>query len=130
MLTAELLAPAALWGYLGAVAEYLGVGIESVTVDLDPPASAYVALDGGAPGHMDGELALLWDERHGWAAAVETGAGDEVNVLGYLGGVHAVADPAEVKRFVDAVRSGWRPTMRPPEFAPTNDLDEYLTRET
>ena len=130
MLTTEVRPPTALWGYMGAVAQQLGVGIESVTVDLDPPTSAYIALDGQAPGHPDGELALLWDERHGWAAAVEANGGDEVIVLGYLGGVRAVAEPAEVKRFIDAVRSGWEPPKRPPEFAPTDDLDGYRPRET
>lgn len=129
-MTAALVPPVALWGYLRVVAERLGVGIESVTIDVDPPVSAYIALDGRAPSHTDRDLALLWDEQHGWAVAAEAHAGDELIVLGYLGGVRAVADPAEVERFVAAVVGGWSPGSRPPEFAPTNDLDEYLPQET
>ena len=125
-MTAPTVAPDALWAYLRAVAERLGVGIESCTVDIDPPASAYLAVDGHAPNHPGRDLALLWDERHGWSAAVET-PGEDLRVLGYLGGLRAVADPDEVAGFVAAVRDGWSPSMRPAEFARTDDLDDYLS---
>lgn len=126
-MTAELLPPVGLREYSRAVAEQLGADVESVTVACDPRPFVRIAVEGRAPSEPRRDLALLWDERHGCAAAV---AGEKWNVLGYLGGVRAVAAPAEVERFMTGVLSGWTPTMRPPEFAPTNDLDEYRTRET
>jgi len=116
---------AGLHGYLRAVADRLGVGIESGQVDLGPPASAYLLVEGRAPSHPDRVLALLWDDRHGWSAAVATGVDEEGIVLGYLGGVRAVAEPMEVELFAAAVRDGWSPTARRPEFAPSNDLYRY-----
>jgi hypothetical protein len=107
------------------VADVLGVTIESGTVDPGPPASAYLLVEGRAPSHPDRVLALLWDDRHGWSAAVTTHVDEEGIVLGYLGGVRAVAEPAEVERFAAAVRDGWSPTGPRPEFGPSNDLDRY-----
>ncbi|MEA5367031.1 DUF6292 family protein [Amycolatopsis sp., V23-08] len=91
-------------GYLGAVARAVGVGPESCTIDLDTPVSAYVALDwrlGRFPGH---DLALVWDEAHGWAAALED-TGREAVVLAYLGG-EVLPEPRAVVRFLAAVRAG------------------------
>ncbi|GLZ37926.1 DUF6292 family protein [Actinokineospora sp. NBRC 105648] len=33
------------WRYVGAVAEAVGFGVESVTADQDGPVSAYIAVD-------------------------------------------------------------------------------------
>ncbi len=91
-------------GYLGAVARAVGVGPESGTIDLDTPVSAYVALDWRLrrfPGH---DLALVWDEVHGWAVALEDSGGDAV-VLAYLGG-EVLPEPRAVVRFLAAVRAG------------------------
>ena len=129
-MTAAVLPIVALRAYMRAVADRLGVGIESGTVDLDPPVSFYLAIEGRAPSHPDRDLALLWSEQHGWAVAVEAHAGEELMVLGYLGGLSPIAEPAEVEKFVAAVQAGWRPASRPPEFGPTTDLDQYLPRET
>ncbi|SFH30058.1 DUF6292 family protein [Amycolatopsis regifaucium] len=94
----------AVWGYLAEVTGALGVGLESCTVDHDVPVSAYVALDERLPGHPDRDVALLWDEIHGWAAAIETHSGEDLIVLRYLGGKTVVPPPAQVSKFVKALR--------------------------
>ncbi|MGW4057635.1 DUF6292 family protein [Amycolatopsis sp. NPDC004747] len=106
-----------LTGYLAAVSAAVGVGEESCTVDLDAPASAYIALDVRLPRHPGRDMALLWDERHGWAFAMETHSGEDLLVLAYLGG-ELVPGPARVRGFVAAVRSaGGAPcTPVPPDL--------------
>ena len=91
----------ALRGYVDSVANALGVGPESCTVDVDLPASAYVALDWALPGFPDRDLALLWDERHGWSAAVEAHSGEGLIVLGYLGGTTVTPPPDTVGHFLE-----------------------------
>ena len=89
-------------GYVGAVARAVGVGLESCTLDAGTPAAAYIALDwrlSRFPGH---DLALVWDEVHGWAAAIEDATG--ATVLTYLGG-EAAPEPRAVVRFLAAVRA-------------------------
>jgi hypothetical protein len=66
------LAAQALRTYLAAVGAEVGIGLESVTIDHETPMSAYLALDTRLPDYPDRDLALVWDERYGWAAAVET----------------------------------------------------------
>nr|WP_027927449.1 DUF6292 family protein [Amycolatopsis benzoatilytica] len=95
---------ARLWSYLADVTGALGVGLESCTVDHEPPVSAYVALDGHLPAYPDRDVALLWDEVRGWAAAVETHSGEDLIVLRYLGGPSVVPSPSRVARFAAAVR--------------------------
>jgi len=93
--------------YVTAVAHALGVGAESITVAATAPASAYLALDGTLPAFPDRELALLWDERHGWSAAVETHSGEDLLVLSHLGPAHgAVPAPHVLVRFVAGLRAG------------------------
>jgi hypothetical protein len=95
----------ALRGYVDSVANALGVGPESCTVDVDVPASAYVALDWALPGFPDRDLALLWDERHGWSAAVETRSGEDLTVLGHLDGTSVRPPPDTVARFLADLRA-------------------------
>ncbi|MFE6613497.1 DUF6292 family protein [Amycolatopsis sp. NPDC057786] len=108
----------AVWGYLAEVTEVLGVGLESCTVDHDSPVSAYVALDERLPTHPERDVALLWDEIHGWAVAIETHSGEDLIVLRYLGGKTATPRPAQVARFVEAVREDDHSVgqLTPPEF--------------
>ncbi|MFK0247173.1 DUF6292 family protein [Amycolatopsis azurea] len=98
----------ALWDYLADVTGALGIGLESCSVDYDSPVSVYVALDGRIPGHPGREVALLWDEVHGWAIAVETHSGEDLIVLRYLGGETIAPTAAQVARFVQAHREGDR----------------------
>jgi hypothetical protein len=94
----------ALWTYLADVTTALGIGPESCTVDHDTPVSAYVALDEHLPGYPGRDVALLWDEVHGWAAAVETHSGEDLIVVRYLGGPTIAPAPGTVARFVTALR--------------------------
>ncbi|MEC3982766.1 DUF6292 family protein [Amycolatopsis sp. H20-H5] len=66
--------------------EQLDIGLESCTIDHGTPVSAYDALEHRHPDYPDRDLALLWDERHGWAAAIETHCGEDLIVLRYLAG--------------------------------------------
>ncbi|MGV9299640.1 DUF6292 family protein [Amycolatopsis sp. NPDC003676] len=95
---------AALRGYLAEVARALGTGLDSCAVDEGPPLSAYVGLDGCLPGYPGRDFALLWDEVHGWAIAVETHSGEDFIVLRYLGGATVTPPPAELLGFVTALR--------------------------
>jgi hypothetical protein len=93
----------ALREYLRAVTGELGIGLESCTVDQDSPVSAYVALDTRHPHYPDRDLALLWDERRGWAAAIETRSGEDLIVLRYLADDTVAPPPHRVARFVVAL---------------------------
>lgn len=103
----------ALRTYLAAVARQVGVGLESCTVDLDLPSSAYLALDRHLPRFPDRDLALLWDEVHGWAAAVETHSGEDLIVVSYLDADTVTPRPETVSRFVRELRTGRRRMTRP-----------------
>ncbi|WP_410616102.1 DUF6292 family protein [Amycolatopsis sp. lyj-109] len=94
----------ALLGYLHDVTAELGIGLESCTLDHDSPVSAYVALDIRLPHYPGRDVALLWDEVHGWAAAIETHSGEDLIVLRYLGGPTVAPAPRRVARFVTALR--------------------------
>lgn len=93
-----------LWNYLADVTGALGIGLESCTVDHDTPVSAYVALDGRLPAYPDRDVALLWDEIRGWAAAVETHSGEDLIVIRYLGGPSVAPPASRVAEFAAAVR--------------------------
>ncbi|OAP24395.1 hypothetical protein A4R44_04786 [Amycolatopsis sp. M39] len=93
-----------LWNYLAEVTGALGIGLESCTVDHDTPVSAYVALDGRLPAYPGRDVALLWDEIHGWAAAVETHSGEDLIVIRYLAGPSVAPPASRVAEFAAAVR--------------------------
>lgn len=121
---------AGLLGYLDAVASALGVGLESCAVDLDVPASGYVALDwrlGRFPGR---DLALLWDERHGWSAAVDEAGDEDLIMVAYLGGDEVVPAPRAVMRFLAALRAEDHAFGRPdpPTFRRAGDHRGLLDR--
>lgn len=97
-------AVAVLHAYLADVTKALGIGLESCTVDHDTPVCAYVALDGHLPGYPGRDVALLWDEVHGWSAAIETHSGEDLIVIRYFGGTSITPAPAHVARFVAALR--------------------------
>ncbi|KDN17407.1 DUF6292 family protein [Amycolatopsis rifamycinica] len=112
-------------GYVGAVAQALGVGWESCTLDAGTPAAAYIALDwqlSRFPGH---DLALVWDEENGWAAAIEDATGP--TVLCYLGG-EVFPEPRAVVRFVAAVRADDPDTgtLEPPVLREAGDHEHLL----
>jgi hypothetical protein len=117
-------------GYVTAVGGALGVGWESCSLGLDRPLSGYIALDWRLPDHPDRDLALVWDERQGWSAAVETHSGEDLIVLRYLGGP-VVPEPRAVARFVADLRAGYPAGHADPPGAhdggnPLADLNRYL----
>ncbi|SFW83385.1 DUF6292 family protein [Amycolatopsis australiensis] len=113
-------------GYVAAVARAVGVGLESCTLDAGTPAAAYIALDWRLtrfPGH---DLALVWDEVHGWAAAIEDTAG--ATALAYLGG-EVLPEPRAVVRFLAAVRADDPDagSLEAPVLRAPGDHEELLT---
>ena len=90
--------------YVRQVCRTLGVGPEASCWELDDVASAYIALDGRLPGYPNHDLALIWDEENGWAAALENRFGDDIVVLSYLG-VDVLAEPEAVADFVAELRA-------------------------
>ncbi|MFL6127032.1 DUF6292 family protein [Actinophytocola sp.] len=95
---------AALHAYLAEVTNALAIGLESCTVDHDTPVSAYIALDERLPAYPDRDVALLWDEVHGWSAAIETHSGEDLIVIRYLGGTTIAPPPTQITRFLAALR--------------------------
>jgi hypothetical protein len=96
----------ALRGYLAIVATALGIGLESCTLDIDTPVSAYLAVDHRTDSLPERDLALLWEEHHGWSIAAETHSGEDLIVLGYLA-TDTVVPPVElVVRFVEEFCAG------------------------
>jgi hypothetical protein len=71
--------------YIRQVGEALGLRGECSYVQADESACAYLALDGRLRRFPDRDVALLWDEQHGWAAAIETHSGADLMVVAYLG---------------------------------------------
>ncbi|AXB43775.1 DUF6292 family protein [Amycolatopsis albispora] len=105
----------ALRAYTAAVGSACGAGPESCTVDTGTPASAYIALDGRLRRYPDRDVALVWDERHGWALAVETHSAEDLLIVCYLGH-KLLARPAEVARFAAKALSGRPGLAEPPQL--------------
>ncbi|MCR6483777.1 DUF6292 family protein [Amycolatopsis sp. OK19-0408] len=96
--------------------------------EVDVPATAYLALEGRLARFPDHETALLWDERDGWAAAVESAAGDDVVVLAYLG-QDVLPAPEVVVAFVGSVYAGGYPGQpEPPNFRRPGAADGFDER--
>jgi hypothetical protein len=112
--------------YLGRVARAVGVGFESCSLDLDVPTSGYVALDRELPDRPGHDLALIWDEVHGWSAVVEPTGGDGPEVLAYLGGTEVVPPPQAVARFVELLPATG--STRPPVFRAPGRHEELVDR--
>jgi hypothetical protein len=102
--------------YVGLVADAIGVGSGASLVQLDEPVGVYLPLDRRG----DRDLALLWDERCGWALAVESGRGVDLAITGFL-----ASELLPAPRVVaDYVRRGCRHgdfgTRSAPVFDPTD----------
>ncbi|WP_156755941.1 DUF6292 family protein [Actinokineospora pegani] len=95
----------AVWRYARAVAEAVGVGVESVMVDQDSPVSVYIALDVRGPAHPDRPLALVWDEDQGWSVAQE--AGTDLTRVARLSADTPRPAPGAVAEFLDSVTEGF-----------------------
>ncbi len=96
--------------------------------EVDVPAGAYLALDRRLARFPDHETALLWDERDGWAAAVESAAGDELVVLAYLG-EDVLPPPEVVVAFVTGLYGEEYPGRPdPPDFRRPGAADGFDER--
>ncbi len=96
--------------------------------EVDVPAGAYVALERRLARFPEHEMALLWDERDGWAAAVESSIGDEVIVLAYLG-EDVLPAPEAVVDFVAALYGEKYPGRPdPPDFRRPGTADGFDDR--
>lgn len=71
--------------YVRLVCRALGLRGACSYIQSDDPLSAYIALDGRFDGYPDHDVAVLWEETHGWSAAIETHSGEALRVVAYLG---------------------------------------------
>lgn len=109
----------ALRAYLARVATGLGLGPESWFCEFTDVRTAYVALAGRLPVAPDRDAALLWDDRHGWSVAIETGSAEDLIVLAWYG-PDLLPAPEDVVAFVQRLLRG-RPAGQPRPPAPARD---------
>ncbi|WIY00185.1 DUF6292 family protein [Amycolatopsis mongoliensis] len=112
--------------YLGRVARAVGVGFESCSLDLHVPTSGYVAIERELPDRPGLDLALIWDEVHGWSAVTEPAGGGAPQVLAYLGGAEVLPPPPAVARFVDRLPVAG--PARPPVFRAPGHHEDLVDR--
>ncbi|GAB1516177.1 DUF6292 family protein [Actinophytocola sp. KF-1] len=122
----------ALRRYVRLVNEALGLTGECWYVQADDAVSAYIALDRRLRRCPDRDVALLWDDSHGWSAAIETHSGEDLLVVAYLG-QEVLPAPARVAAWVrdlfDRHRSLDEPLIDvPPVFGPDDGLAARLAR--
>nr|QEO73965.1 hypothetical protein [uncultured bacterium] len=116
--------------YVQAVAAELRLAGECSCADPGPPANAYLAVEGNLPSFPDRDLALLWDEEYGWAAAVETRSGEPPVVIAYLGG-DVLPAVTEVAAFVAALLRDTHPgDPRPIRLRAYGAPDDFVHRLT
>ncbi|HET9141089.1 DUF6292 family protein [Actinophytocola sp.] len=111
----ESAAARGLHGYVSLVAAALGLSGPGWTVQPEPPASAYLAVDLRHPHYPGWDTALLWHELCGWSLAVEPRATGDLRVVAYLGG-DVLPDPDLVAAFAvreTSVARTERPAGRP-----------------
>lgn len=87
--------------YARRVTRALGLSGDSSCLQGEQPASVYLALDGVLPDFPDRDVALLWDENRGWAAAVEADGQDPVVVARF--GAEVRPAPGDVANWVDGL---------------------------
>ncbi|WP_024877420.1 DUF6292 family protein [Saccharomonospora piscinae] len=110
--------------YVRSVVETLGMSGDSSYVQSEP-LSLYLAVDGHLPGYPHRDVALLWDERCGWAGALETGCGEDLIVVSYLGDDPLPA-PEVVASYTAALLRGDSPGQRTPPDFPTAEVRRGL----
>lgn len=121
--------------YVRLVTQALGLRGECSYVQADETACAYIALDGRLSRFPDRDIALLWDEKHGWSAAIEAHSGEDPLAVAYL--EHDVLPPpAAVAKWTenlfhpDHSPEPAEPAGRPPLFENTEDLLPRLAAYT
>lgn len=122
----------ALRRYVQLVGEALGLSGECSYVHADESASAYLALEDRLGRFPDRDVALLWDEKHGWSAAIETHSGEDLLVVAYLG--QEVLPPPRVVANWTKNLFRMEPTPRhdtpPPRFPASDRLHRRLASYT
>lgn len=121
----------ALRRYVRLVIEALGLTGESWYAQADDEVSAYIALDRRLRSFPDRDVALLWDENHGWSAAIETHSGENLLVVAYFGRdvlPRPAAVAAWVRELFDRHRTVGEPVPgdAPPFFGTDNGLATRL----
>jgi hypothetical protein len=96
---------AGLRAYAAVVAAAVGVGLESCCLGADDEATIYLAVDHQVAGFAGRDVALLWDERIGWAVAVETASGEDM-VLVAVYPADLLPAPGAVARWFTRVADG------------------------
>lgn len=115
--------------YLRMVVAALGLDEAGHYLTLDRPVTAYLPVDTRLPRFPDHDVALVWDEEHGWAIGIETDAGSPVTPLCYLG-IDILPAPQTVADFVrDVVEDRFPGQPDPPRLRTvTERLDRLSER--
>lgn len=114
--------------YVRLVATALGLRGQSWLVQLESPVNVYIALDERLRLFPARDVALTWDEEHGWSLCVESNAHEDLVVLSHLGTDVLPAPEAvacAVRSYVDQPSRGQRMTFRS-----ANDHDDLPARLT
>ncbi|MGH3761530.1 DUF6292 family protein [Actinophytocola sp.] len=111
--------------YVDLVTEALGYTGQAFHVQTESPVSAYIPLDERMPTFPDRDVALLWDERHGWCGAIETASGEDLIVVAYLG-TDVLPSPRKVARFASNLVAGAGSGVTDPPGFRTADADDDL----
>jgi hypothetical protein len=85
--------------YVGRVAAGLGLDSAGMWCEVADEAAAYVALEQRLASRPARDVALVWDDRRGWAVGVETRSGEDLLVVAWYG-PELLPSPEEVVRFV------------------------------
>jgi len=99
--------------YVREVADAIGIGPGGTWCEVDGDATAYVALDRRPVSCPRCDAALVWDEVHGWALAIETGAGENLVVFDYCDG-GLMPTPETVAEFTEGALAARYPRSGTP----------------
>lgn len=114
--------------YVQRVAAELGLSGHGFFAQLEPPAHAYLALDTRVARFPNRDVALVWDEVHGWAVAVESRSGEDLVVLSYLGD-DVLPDPDVVAARTRRILAGTdQARTTPPALREASDHDDLPAR--
>jgi hypothetical protein len=110
--------------YVQLISDALDLSGDGVFIELERPAGVYIALEDRVPQFPTRDLALTWDEEHGWAAGIETETSDDLVVLSYLGSTVLPA-PGTVAAFVRQLSGDKCPGQPdPPALRAADDIDD------
>lgn len=111
--------------YAWLVADALRLSEQDYDVQLGPPAGLYFALQRRLGGFPERDLALVWDERDGWSAAIEVLNLSDLIPLTYLG--HDILPaPRVVATFVGSLFAGEQPGQADPPALRAPGTDDEL----